>query len=431
MGVMSGYSAETPERSNLLKSLLQEREVCSTLITDSHHSEPKESLPACYNRTMHLHPPLRHRFSVMAIAIAIVVMPSFAHAFQVPDVKGQGFVIDQANVLTREQEASIEENLLTYQRRTTNEIGVLIVRTLDGEPAEDVATTTFRTWGIGSKEKNNGLLILVVTDDHTVRIETGNGLEGTVPDILAGAIIDETMLPRFREGNYALGITEGISALQKVIGGETFITHTQKPAETFRWTSYAFAYLIFFGVVGMLVAIVWILLGFFTRSPRTTVSPGSITQTAPPSAASAAINPSPKPPSAWERFTVAAAECPFAFLAVIRSMFNPLLVVALFPFVLSKIADWNTGLVIFGIAAIIMAMAGGVLGYFAWSRRETPKTQELLRNAKLYAIANRKRTASGNYSSYSSSHSSSSSSSSSHSSFGGGTSSGGGATRKW
>ena len=94
--------------------------------------------------------------------------------------------------------------------KTTAQVAVLTVPTLDGEPIENYALKVLRGWGIGSRDKNNGVLIVVATQDRQSRIEVGYGLEGALPDGLTGRLQDDTMLPYFKQGQYDKGIVNAV-----------------------------------------------------------------------------------------------------------------------------------------------------------------------------------------------------------------------------
>ncbi|MBQ7478740.1 MAG: TPM domain-containing protein, partial [Selenomonadaceae bacterium] len=93
---------------------------------------------------------------------------------------------------------------------------VVTIDTLNGEEIEDYANRLFRAWGIGSAEKNNGVLLLIAKDDRKFRIEVGYGLEGIITDGFAGEVLDG-MTPKFREGDYSSGILAAYQALAKKI----------------------------------------------------------------------------------------------------------------------------------------------------------------------------------------------------------------------
>ena len=155
------------------------------------------------------------------LALALAMVAPSAHAFDIPPNDGLVTVsLDSGtSVLTREQRDAIAAELEAYDRETSNQIAIVIVQSLQGEPIEDVGLQIARKWGVGSS-KNNGILILFSYDDRQVRMDVGYGLEGAVPDIVAGGIINEDMIPLFRDGDYAGGFRAGIDALKKHIGGE-------------------------------------------------------------------------------------------------------------------------------------------------------------------------------------------------------------------
>ena len=97
---------------------------------------------------------------------------------------------------------------------------MFIVNSLEGEAISDVAVEIGREWGVGSAERNNGLLLLIAIEDRKLFIATGYGLEGAVPDLAAKQIIDREIVPEFKSGSYYGGITAGIKALKEQIGGE-------------------------------------------------------------------------------------------------------------------------------------------------------------------------------------------------------------------
>lgn len=154
-------------------------------------------------------------------AVAVVVslslpLATFA-AFALPP--NDGFLTDTAGIIPSSDEARIEQALQSYKDTTSNEIAIVILKSLDGYPIEDASLEIGRAWGVGSV-KDNGLLMLVAYEDRQVRIEVGYGLEGAVPDIVAKGIIDTDITPHFREGDYAGGIEAALTALQKHIGNE-------------------------------------------------------------------------------------------------------------------------------------------------------------------------------------------------------------------
>jgi len=164
-----------------------------------------------------MHLPFPSRALLTLGVFVLSATPAFAE-FVIP--VNDGLVTDDAAILTVDQKETISSVLLQYQKDTSNEIAVLIVKTLDGETPVDAAVEVGRKWGVGSKEKNNGILMLIAYEDREMFIATGYGLEGAIPDIVAAGIINEDMVPAFRQGMYYEGIMAGIDSLKKHIGGE-------------------------------------------------------------------------------------------------------------------------------------------------------------------------------------------------------------------
>jgi len=131
-----------------------------------------------------------------------------------------GRVNDNAHILSDTTINSLGKKLKEHEVGTTNQVVVLTVPSLEGESIEDFAYKVFNEWKLGQKDKDNGILIVVVPNEKRMRIEVGYGLEGTLPDISAGRIIQDIMAPRFREGDFDGGITDGINAVIAILDGE-------------------------------------------------------------------------------------------------------------------------------------------------------------------------------------------------------------------
>ncbi len=135
--------------------------------------------------------------------------------------KNEGWVTDLADMLPAQRETALEARMESYRSGSSGaEIAVLTVPSLGGQPIEDFALKTARDWGIGSKETQKGALIVVARAERDVRIEVGRGLEGDVPDAIAWRVIQNVIVPRFRAGDFAGGIENGVTALHQVIGGD-------------------------------------------------------------------------------------------------------------------------------------------------------------------------------------------------------------------
>lgn len=123
-----------------------------------------------------------------------------------------GRVVDAAELLAPTQEAEITSALAAIGQDTLAQVIVVTTPSLDGMTIEDYSLALGRGWGIGDKERNDGLLIVVAPNERKVRIEVGYGLEDTIDDPFAARIID-TMTPYFSRGDYAGGIGIGVSRL--------------------------------------------------------------------------------------------------------------------------------------------------------------------------------------------------------------------------
>lgn len=137
----------------------------------------------------------------------------------VPELWGQR-VHDDAHVLKQETVDQLEKKLKAYEDSTSNQVAVLIIQSLDGEVLEEYSIHVVEKWKLGQKGKDNGVLLLIAVDDHKMRIEVGQGLEGVLTDALSSRIIRNEIAPEFRRGNYDDGITAGIAGIIKAIGGE-------------------------------------------------------------------------------------------------------------------------------------------------------------------------------------------------------------------
>jgi len=129
-------------------------------------------------------------------------------------------VTDLAGVLSPEQKQALENKLVAIDDSSSNQIAVVILPTLEGNPIEEYATKLFRTWGIGNKKSRNGVLLLIAIQDKKIRIETGYGLEGAIPDITANSIIDNDIKPAFRQQAYYEGIDKATDDIAKAAVGE-------------------------------------------------------------------------------------------------------------------------------------------------------------------------------------------------------------------
>lgn len=154
-------------------------------------------------------------------AAALLGCTLFAGALaarEVPFLSGR--VVDQARLLKPATVRSLEAQLTAFEKQTSNQVVVLIIDSLGGEPIEEYSLRVVETWKLGSRGRDNGVLLLIVHKDRQTRIEVGYGLEGPLPDALASRILRETVTPQFRSGQFDAGVLAGVKAIQQAIQGE-------------------------------------------------------------------------------------------------------------------------------------------------------------------------------------------------------------------
>jgi uncharacterized protein len=124
-----------------------------------------------------------------------------------------GRVVDAAGILDPAAEARIEAKLRQFEDETTHQFVVATIPDLQGYDIADYGYQLGRAWGIGDRERNDGVVLLVAPNDRRVRLEVGYGLEGSLPDALASVIIQRDIAPAFRAGDFAGGIERGVEAV--------------------------------------------------------------------------------------------------------------------------------------------------------------------------------------------------------------------------
>lgn len=129
-------------------------------------------------------------------------------------------VNDLAGVLQPDEVERLENKLLLYNDSTSTQMAIVTIPTTGGRDIAEVGLAILRGWGIGTKEKNNGILILAAIQDRKVRIETGTGMEGVVPDAIANRIIEENIRPNFRNAQYYQGFDEATDKIIDAARGE-------------------------------------------------------------------------------------------------------------------------------------------------------------------------------------------------------------------
>ena len=152
-----------------------------------------------------------HLVGVVALLWAIAT----GFALNLPALTGR--VVDQANIIQPATRSAVEQKLADLEAKSGIQIAVATVNSLDGQDIEPYANELFRSWKLGEKTKNNGVLLLVAPNEHRVRIEVGYGLEGTLTDALSKVIIANAITPRFKAGDFSGGISRGVDDIITVL----------------------------------------------------------------------------------------------------------------------------------------------------------------------------------------------------------------------
>lgn len=152
-----------------------------------------------------------------ALAVVLAALPAPA-APTFPALTGR--IVDDAGLLTAEDRAAIEVDLAALEAKSSDQLVVVTLPSLQGYEIEDFGYQLGRHWGIGQKDKNNGVLLIVAPKERKVRIEVGRGLEPVVTDLMSKIIIENAILPEFRRGNYAAGIRAGVRDLKDTLLGD-------------------------------------------------------------------------------------------------------------------------------------------------------------------------------------------------------------------
>ena len=148
----------------------------------------------------------------LAAGIAAAAGPNY------PPLTGQ--IVDKAGLLTQEDRAAILSELRSLEGTSTDQIAVVTVNSLEGYSIEDYSIGLARTWQIGQKDKDNGIVLLVAPNERKVRIEVGRRLEPIMTDTMSFIIVNNAILPRFRRGDFSGGIRAGVHDIKDVLLGD-------------------------------------------------------------------------------------------------------------------------------------------------------------------------------------------------------------------
>jgi uncharacterized protein len=158
------------------------------------------------------------RLKALLLALFLCWAPAALAEVAVPPLVGR--VVDQTNTLSSNDIDTLNQRIRSFEQRKGSQIAILIVPTTQPETIEQYSIRAAEAWKIGRKKIDDGALLVVAKNDHKLRIEVGYGLEGALTDVTARRVIDEVIVPRFKEGDFAGGISAGLTRMIGVIDGE-------------------------------------------------------------------------------------------------------------------------------------------------------------------------------------------------------------------
>jgi uncharacterized membrane protein YgcG len=184
----------------------------------------------------------------------------------VPKPDNGWYVVDQAGKLSTDQLKQLNTKIEGLNKSTKNEYGVLILNSLNGESIEDVAQVTARSWGIGKKDLNNGVLVVLAVADRKSRIQTGKGSEGDLPDLLCNDILKNTLAPHLKAGDFYGGLVATIDVMASKVESHAGAVSTQSKSSSDDGAA------VFIGIVIALVigigGFVWYLIASSAKEER-------------------------------------------------------------------------------------------------------------------------------------------------------------------
>ncbi len=166
------------------------------------------------------------------VACALLAPAAFARAEEPLPPPPQAHFNDYAGLVSPDEAQRLEAKLADFERQTSTQIVVAVFRRLPSPSLEDFTVRTAQSWRVGGQAHDNGAVLFVFVDDRKLRIETGYGLEGALPDQLAGRILDEQVRPRFRAGDWAGGLEAGVDAMMAATRGEYKAQPAARPARS-------------------------------------------------------------------------------------------------------------------------------------------------------------------------------------------------------
>jgi len=168
----------------------------------------------------------------LSLLLILVGYAVFSQSFP---PRSNTLVTDYTNTLSATDLQQLESKLVTFDDSTSTQIAIVIIKSVGQNDISEYGAGLGRAWGIGQKGKNNGILILIATDDHKVTIQTGYGAEGAVPDVITHEIIENDITPHFKQGDYFGGLSLASDDLMKYMKGEYKSADRSQPESGTGW----------------------------------------------------------------------------------------------------------------------------------------------------------------------------------------------------
>lgn len=162
----------------------------------------------------------KKKVGLIIILLLLLTLNVFAYADNLPQPNSSFYVFDEGNIISEDVEEYIINTNETLFRKTGAQVVVMTINSLGDMDIKEYANRTFEKWGIGSKEYDNGVLMLISSTDREIWVEVGYGLEGALPDGKVGKILDDYVFPQFKDENYSDGIFNGFNSILSEIEKE-------------------------------------------------------------------------------------------------------------------------------------------------------------------------------------------------------------------
>jgi uncharacterized protein len=205
------------------------------------------------------------RFSALTVFFFgfLAAFASGADTFKIPAMSSP--VVDQIGLLSPREKTDLEQSLFNFKRDHQAQIQILIIENLGDEPIESATIKVFDQWKIGDEKRDDGILLLVAAKEKRMRIEVGQGLEGSIPDVVAKRIISDIMRPFFQRGQFYQGIRLAVVAIQGEITQDPLASQElnqaqqnayQQPAKKKKtdFSSYVFVFIFFIWLIIFIVS---------------------------------------------------------------------------------------------------------------------------------------------------------------------------------